>query len=172
VVHVKGSADHGRRRSASGGILVDDHASSLAEETPLIAHADTSCRTLGHYETTAIEFREGTRDHDVIQNVAALLDAIEGPPPWTILDLGCGPGRDLRTFRDRGHVAVGLDGAPAFVAMARASTGCAVLEQDFLALDLPAARFDGVFANASLFHVPSRELPRVLRDVAAVQIQA
>ena len=165
MVRVKGSADHGRRRSASGGILVDDHASSLAEETPLIAHADTSCRTLGHYETTAVEFREGTRDHDVTQNVAALLDAIEGPPPWTILDLGCGPGRDLRTFRDRGHVAVGLDGAPAFVAMARASTGCEVLEQDFLALDLPAARFDGVFANASLFHVPSRELPRVLREL-------
>jgi len=41
------------------------------------------------------------------------------------------------------------------------STGCVVLQQDFLALDLPAARFDGVFANASLFHVPSHELPRV-----------
>jgi SAM-dependent methyltransferase len=49
--------------------------------------------------------------------------------------------------------------------MARASTGCEVLQQDFLALDLPAARFDGVFANASLFHVPSRDLPRVLREL-------
>jgi SAM-dependent methyltransferase len=40
-----------------------------------------------------------------------------------------------------------------------------VLHQDFLALDLPAERFDGVFANASLFHVPSRDLPRVLREL-------
>jgi len=42
-----------------------------------------------------------------------------------------------------------------------------VWQQDFLQLDLPAARFDGVFANASLFHVPSRELPRVLRELRA-----
>ena len=132
-----------------------------------ISSVDTSGRTLAHYEATAAAFREGTRDHDVAENVAALLDAIEGPPPWTILDFGCGPGRDLRTFSARGHVAVGLDGAKAFVAMARASTGCEVLLQDFLALVLPSARFDGVFANASLFHVPSRELPRVLRELRA-----
>jgi len=136
-----------------------------AEHSPLIPHADISRRTLAYYETTAAGFWEQTRDHDVTENVVALLDAIEGSPPWTILDFGCGPGRDLRTFRDRGHVAVGLDGARAFVAMAGPSTGCEVLHQDFLALDLPAARFDGVFANASLFHVPSRELPRVLREL-------
>src|SRR4029077_1257321 len=42
-----------------------------------------------------------------------------------------------------------------------------VWQQDFLALDLPAARFDGVFANASLFHVPPQELPRVLGELRA-----
>lgn len=138
------------------------NGSSLLSSDP-----DTSGRTLAHYEATAGEFWEHTRDHDVAQNVDALLEAIEGPPPWTILDLGCGPGRDLRTFRDRGHVAVGVDGAQAFVAMARAGTGCEVLHQDFLALELPAGRFDGIFANASLFHVPSRELPRVLGELRA-----
>ena len=51
--------------------------------------------------------------------------------------------------------------------MARAETDCEVLHQDFLALDLPLARFDGIFANASLFHVPSSQLARVLRDLAA-----
>jgi SAM-dependent methyltransferase len=40
-----------------------------------------------------------------------------------------------------------------------------VWEQDLLALDLPAARFDGIFANAVLFHVPSQELPRVLGEL-------
>ena len=48
--------------------------------------------------------------------------------------------------------------------MARSYSGCEVLHQDFLAMALPESRFDGVFANASLFHVPSRELPRVLLD--------
>jgi SAM-dependent methyltransferase len=121
-----------------------------------------SCRTLGHYDAGADAFWEGTRHHDVTQNVAALLRHIEGSGPFAILDFGCGPGRDLVTFRDFGHEAVGLDGSAHFVAMARAHTGCEVLHQDFLALDLPAARFDGVFANASLFHVPTAELPRVL----------
>ena len=51
--------------------------------------------------------------------------------------------------------------------MARANTDCEVLHQDFLALDLPSARFDGIFANASLFHVPSSQLARVLGDLAA-----
>jgi SAM-dependent methyltransferase len=127
----------------------------------------TSEATIAHYDRGADKFWDGTRDHDVSQNHAALLEAIEGEPPYAILDLGCGPGRDLRHFRGLGHEAVGLDGAREFVAMARAYSGCEVLHQDFLALDLPAGRFHGVFANASLFHVPSRELPRVLRQLHA-----
>jgi SAM-dependent methyltransferase len=42
-----------------------------------------------------------------------------------------------------------------------------VWQQDFLKLDLPANRFDGIFANAALFHVPRQELPRVLRELRA-----
>lgn len=124
-------------------------------------------RTLGHYHSRAADFWEGTRHHDVEQNIEALLRHIQAQPPFTILDLGCGPGRDLRTFIQRGHCAIGLEGAPAFVAMARAYAGCEVWQQDFLQLDLPTARFDGVFANASLFHVPRQELPRVLRQLHA-----
>lgn len=123
--------------------------------------------TLEHYNLRAEDFREGTRDHDVSQNIAALLSHIEGEPPFTILDFGCGPGRDLKVFAALGHVAIGLDGAERFAAMARTDTGCDVWQQDFLKLDLPDGRFDGVFANASLFHVPSQELPRVLRQLQA-----
>ena len=124
--------------------------------------SEISATTIAHYDASAESFREGTRDHDVSQNRAALLDAIEGQPPFTLLDFGCGPGRDLKAFRALGHRAIGLDGSARFVAMARAETACEVWHQDFLSLDLPPAMFDGVFANASLFHVPSSELPRVL----------
>jgi SAM-dependent methyltransferase len=129
--------------------------------------ADLSARTLAHYDASAESFRAGTWDHDVRQNVDALLRHIEGEPPFTILDLGCGPGRDLVTFTKLGHTAIGLDGSPRFAEMARAASGCTVWQQDFLALDLPAGFFDGVFANASLFHVPVRELPRVLGELYA-----
>ncbi len=124
-----------------------------------------STLTLEHYNQRAEDFREGTRDHDVSQNIAALLGHIETEPPFTILDFGCGPGRDLGTFTALGHTAIGLDGAARFAEMARTETGCEVWQQDFLKLDLPSARFDGVFANASLFHVPSGELLRVLRQL-------
>src|SRR5438105_15552683 len=58
--------------------------------------------TTAHYDRLAKAYWDGTRDHDVTQNYAALLDAIEGDPPYSILDLGCGPGRDLRYFRTLG----------------------------------------------------------------------
>lgn len=124
-------------------------------------------RTLAHYQASAEGFREGTRDHDVSQNIDALLRHIEGPTPWQILDFGCGPGRDLKAFTAMGHVAVGLDGSERFAEMARTETGCEVLQQNFLELDLPPARFDGIFANAVLFHVPRQELPRVLLQLHA-----
>lgn len=121
--------------------------------------------TLDHYNRRAEAFRQGTRDHDVRQNIEALLGRIEGTPPFTVLDFGCGPGRDLCTLTALGHVAVGLDGASNFVAMAREASGCDVWLQDFLRLELPPQRFDGVFANAALFHVPTAALPRVLGEL-------
>ncbi len=136
-----------------------------AKDPDLHLAGATATRTLAYYESRAVEFRAGTRDHDVSQNIAALLRHIVGPPPFTILDFGCGPGRDVRTLAALGHSVIGLDGSAAFVAMARAATGCEVWQQDFLALELPSNRFDGIFANASLFHVPSQELPRVLRQL-------
>jgi SAM-dependent methyltransferase len=126
-----------------------------------------SALTLAHYNERAEVFRESTRDHDVSQNIAALLNHIEADPPFKILDFGCGPGRDLKTFTRLGHIAIGLDGAARFAEMARVESGCEVWQQDFFALDLPDDIFDGVFANATLFHVPSRELPRVLRQLHA-----
>jgi SAM-dependent methyltransferase len=136
---------------------------------PLEAHEldKIATATLAYYEERAEEFHAGTRDHDVSQNVASLLRHIGGEAPFTILDFGCGPGRDLTTFTALGHTAIGLEGAAGFAAMARAHTGCEVWQQDFLKLDLPAERFDGIFANAALFHVPSQELPRVLRQLHA-----
>ena len=128
---------------------------------------DIATRTLAHYEQHAQSYWEGTRAHDVSQNIAALLQHIPGLPPFDLLDFGCGPGRDLQTFKALGHRAVGLEGAPSAAALARAQSGCEVLEQSFLQLDLGSQRYDGVFANAVLFHVPSQVLPQVLRQLQA-----
>ncbi len=132
-------------------------------EPPL--ESEISTRTIGHYEAQAKSFQAGTLDHDVSQNIAALLDNISGKAPFEILDFGCGPGRDLKTLSDLGHHAIGLDGAPSFVEMAHEFSNCEVWHQDFLSLELPIQTFDGVFANAVLFHVPGDALPRVLKEL-------
>jgi SAM-dependent methyltransferase len=123
--------------------------------------------TLARYNERAEAFWTGTKDHDVGQNIAALLQHIKAVPPFNILDFGCGPGRDLKVFADLGHLATGLEGAMNFVEMARSHSGCEVWHQDFLRLDLPDGYFDGIFANASLFHVPTSELSRVLKQLWA-----
>ncbi|MEM6293157.1 MAG: class I SAM-dependent methyltransferase [Myxococcota bacterium] len=121
--------------------------------------------TLGHYQAHAEDFWEGTRDHDVSQNRDALLRHLAAKHPARILDFGCGPGRDLIAFDAAGHDVVGLDGAARFCELAREHSGCEVLHQDFLALSLEPSSFDGIFANASLFHIPTQELPRVLSQL-------
>jgi len=139
----------------------------MAVKLSIQALEQTSSVTLNDYNQHADSFWRGTHDHDVSQNIDALLQSLTGAPPFRILDFGCGPGRDLKSFRESGHEAIGLDGAARFVEMARAYSGCEVWQQDFLQLALPAEYFDGIFANASLFHVPNQELPRVLRQLWA-----
>jgi SAM-dependent methyltransferase len=122
--------------------------------------------TLAHYEERADAFWEGTRDHDVSQNVAALLEHIRGEPPFTILDFGCGPGE---TSRPSPRSATRRSGSKARRRSPRwrARTAAARCGSRISEARPAAGRFDGVFANASLFHVPRSELPRVLRELHA-----
>jgi len=121
--------------------------------------------TLAHYDSIAESFWQGTKDHDVSQNIQAFLQPMPTDRALDILDFGCGPGRDLRTFKKMGHRPTGLDGSKAFCRMARQQSGCPVLHQQFLSLALEDGSYDGVFANASLFHIPSAELPRLLKQI-------
>src|SRR5437773_1033295 len=148
-------------RSASARSATSSRCLPSCRTMPLSPEdlARIAAATLANYNQHAGVFREGTRDHDVSQNIDALLRHIEAEPPFEILDFGCGPGLDLKTFRQLGHHPTGLEGAARLAAMAREHSGCEVLEQSFLQLDLPSGRFDGVFANAALFHVPTQELP-------------
>lgn len=118
-------------------------------------------RTIQHYEDNHERFWEGTKDHDVSQNIEALLKHIKAHPPYRILDFGCGPGRDLKQFKELGHEPYGLDGCENFVQMAKAHSGRPVFHQNFLELELQDNFFDGIFANASLFHIPKARLGEI-----------
>ena len=89
---------------------------------------------------------------------------------WLRICVACRPSPNAKSWKLHSslslHVAR-VKGAPSAAALARAHSGCEVLEQSFLQLDLGSQRYDGVFANAVLFHVPSQVLPQVLRQLQA-----
>lgn len=92
------------------------------------------------------------------------------PPNSRILDLGCGPGRDLRLFEAAGHRPVGLELNPSFVDMARRHGD--VIEGDIrdVAQLFPRSFFDGVWAQASLVHLSAAETLRALHDLRSLLV--
>jgi len=133
----------------------------------LIELNEIELRTIGHYDNNAQSFWHGTRDHDVSQNIESFLQALPNKT-LDILDFGCGPGRDLHAFKSLGHRPVGVEGSKELCQLAIKHSGCQVRQQSFLQLELDDNSFDGIFANASLFHIPSQELPKVLSKLHRV----
>jgi SAM-dependent methyltransferase len=82
------------------------------------------------------------------------------PARAKILDAGCGSGRDARAFLERGHEVVAIDGSAEMVRRASRLTGLEVLQLRFEELAFVEA-FDGIWASASLLHVPQRGMAEV-----------
>ena len=87
-------------------------------------------------------------------------------PSSTVLDAGCGPGRDLARLAVHGHRGVGVDLNRDFVYRARAHGP--VFIGDLRALPVSAASFDAVWANASLIHLPYEDAAVALGEFARV----
>ena len=90
------------------------------------------------------------------------------PAPSLILDVGCGPGRDLERFDAHGHVARGVELNPEFVARARRhapTTHCDVRD---VAAHYPRGFFDGIWASASLVHLPTADMHNVLEQLGVL----
>lgn len=121
--------------------------------------------TIAAYDRMAEDYAQETHSRDRSADYALLLRHLDRDGPLDVLDLGCGPGHDLAYFRRAGYRAVGIEGAAEFVAMAKKRSGCSVSQQDLLALELPPAQFDCIFASASLFHIPPDSLPKLLATI-------
>jgi SAM-dependent methyltransferase len=115
--------------------------------------------TLQYYDRNADAFHERTRTIDMMPPMKAFLDLL--PAGAEILDVGCGPGRDLRTFAELGYRATGIDGSRAMVKLAASNTGLAIQHIAFSQIEYVEA-FDGIWANASLLHVPDSEIDDVM----------
>jgi len=128
--------------------------------------SDGQVDTVGYYDLNAERFEADTGELDLSELYARFLKRME--PSGRVLDVGCGVGRDALAFAKRGYSVVAFDGSAEMVRLARKRiAGLAeVLQMRFD--EMPWRKeFNGVWACASLLHVPASELPRVLRRLRA-----
>ena len=120
-------------------------------------------KTLQYYNETAPTFVQGTITADLGKLHRRFLKLL--PIQAHILDLGCGSGRDAKAFLDAGYQVTAIDGSAGCCKLAGDYIGQPVLCQTFEELDFDAA-FDGVWACASLLHVPYAELTGIFAKIA------
>jgi len=84
------------------------------------------------------------------------------PAGASVLDVGCGSGRDLRWFKQRGFAATGLERSPGLAALARMHSGCPVIEGDFMTFEFDETAFDALLLCGALVHLPHTQTPAVL----------
>ena len=121
-----------------------------------------SNKTIDYYNKNAESFVNGTKEVDfsVIQKMfTELLD-----PGATILDFGCGSGRDTKAFLERGFNVDAIDGSEELCKIASEYTGIEVKHMYFHELS-DKEKYDGIWACASILHVPIEELPDILLKI-------
>jgi SAM-dependent methyltransferase len=111
--------------------------------------------TIAYYDEHAGEFVRRTRDVDMSKTRQAFTSCV--PPHGRILDAGCGSGRDAVAFLQEGFSVTAFDGSAAMADLASASTGLRVLQLTFEDVGFKS-QFDGVWACASLLHLPPDHL--------------
>jgi SAM-dependent methyltransferase len=115
--------------------------------------------TLAYYEDQAAAFFAETVTVDMAPLYARFLAHL--PPGGSILDAGCGSGRDALAFRRLGYAVTAFEASPALARLASEHCGLPVEVRRFQEIEWHD-RFDGIWACASLLHVPMAELPGVL----------
>jgi SAM-dependent methyltransferase len=90
------------------------------------------------------------------------------PSDGRVLDLGCGAGHDLSSITKTGRGAVGLDYAEPIARIARSISTCPVVVSDMRSIPFRDLAFDGVWASASLLHLPRRDLPTALSEIRRI----
>jgi SAM-dependent methyltransferase len=116
-------------------------------------------KTVGYYNDKAQEFFESTVNVDMSEHYRVFLNLL--PPGGRILDAGCGSGRDSFHFINLGFQVTAIDASPVLAELSSKLMGQPVAVLRFQDLDFEK-EFDGIWACASLLHVPRREMHDVL----------
>ena len=116
-----------------------------------------------YYDQNAGEFFDRTVEIDVSEIRNAFLEYL--PDGGSILDAGCGSGRDTKAFINAGYLVQAFDVSTRMSQLASEFTGVEVIERSFLDYG-SKTQFDGIWACASLLHVPRDELFLTIQHLA------
>ena len=116
--------------------------------------------TLAYYQANADMFVADTQNVDMAPLYQRFLDRL--PDGAHILDAGCGSGRDARTFATKGFRVTAFDASEALVIRARDLTGLPIELRSFNDVS-EKHTYDGIWACASLLHLPERQLKDALQ---------
>ncbi|WP_224973710.1 class I SAM-dependent methyltransferase [Acinetobacter oleivorans] len=118
--------------------------------------------TLDYYELNAEVFAERTQSIDMEDVYARFLRYL--PKHAKILDFGCGAGRDLLNFKNKGFEVEGTDFSQKMVHIAQQHSGAVIRCESFNELD-EFDKYEGIWACASLLHAERHELPHILTRI-------
>jgi len=119
-------------------------------------------KNIQYYNNNAQEFYNRTINADLSDNYKAFMSHL--PKQAHILDAGCGVGRDTKYFLNQGYQVTAFDASAEMVKLASKETGINVLNTNFQDIDFEEL-FDGVWAQASLLHIPYNETKSVYTKI-------
>lgn len=123
--------------------------------------------TLNAYEACAEKFAKNTESLHPQDQARHFLESLPGK---RILDLGCGPGRDALIFARQGFQVTGVDLSPKMIEMAKSKVAAQFHVMDIENLDFPPCHFDGIWASASLLHVPKGKILTVFKNLYSLLV--
>ena len=116
-----------------------------------------------YYQQNYRKYHEKTFSVDPTSFLTPFAEKLK--PGATILDVGCGSGRDLLWFRQRGFEVVGFERSPGLANLARENVGCEVIEGDFETYDFSRLSVDAIMLVGALVHLPHNKVSQVLNSI-------
>jgi len=116
-----------------------------------------------YYHTNYRQFFDQTVGIDPSLFLSSFVRTI--PAKVSILDVGCGSGRDLLWLKNQGFHVTGFERSARLATLARKLSGCEVIEGDFETYNFSQLSFNAILSSGSLVHIPHKNVPRILENI-------